>query len=128
MTATATEYVLTFRGHHDRGRWCGNLIDHRPEPIHLQWHHVRPLYLGGEPDGDGIWLCGTCHDGVHQIIRDMLKAGRLTRHEVRKMYPDRSVSNGIYELALEAYNRWAAESWAAGEPVHQMHARVRGDG
>lgn len=44
-----------------------------PIPARTQGHHRHPVYLqnrvyGQIRDPELMWLCGTCHDNVHEVI------------------------------------------------------------
>jgi hypothetical protein len=52
-----------------------------PRPIRTQYHHSKPVYLqnrvfGGIRFGADTWLCGLCHDSVHETINWLLGEGR----------------------------------------------------
>jgi hypothetical protein len=55
---------------------------HRPRPLRTQGHHRHPVYLqnrvyGRILDADLLWVCGTCHDNLHEIISWLLGEGRM---------------------------------------------------
>lgn len=44
-----------------------------PRPSRTQYHHSRPVYLQDRVYGQirypaDTWLCGNCHDSVHDVI------------------------------------------------------------
>lgn len=53
-----------------------------PRPSRTQGHHRHPVYLqhrvyGGQVrDLELLWLCGLCHDSVHDVISWLLGEGR----------------------------------------------------
>jgi hypothetical protein len=53
-----------------------------PRPSRTQGHHRFPEYLqrrvhdGKAPEQDLLWLCGLCHDSVHDVIAWLLGEGR----------------------------------------------------
>jgi hypothetical protein len=55
---------------------------HFPKPTRTQYHHSKPVYLQNRVYGHIVypadtWLCGTCHDSVHDWISYLLGEGRL---------------------------------------------------
>jgi hypothetical protein len=52
-----------------------------PIPSRTQGHHRHPVYLqnrlyGSIRDPEMLWLCGLCHDSVHDMISWLLGEGR----------------------------------------------------
>jgi hypothetical protein len=52
-----------------------------PRPTRTQGHHRHPVYLqnrvyGGIRDPELMWLCGLCHDSVHDWISHLLGEAR----------------------------------------------------
>lgn len=50
-------------------------------PVITQGHHLRPEYLqkrkyGSVLDHEKVWLCGTCHDGVHAWLYWLMRERR----------------------------------------------------
>ncbi len=86
---------------HDAGRACLCHIFHRPAPLELHAHHVLPVYLGGDPDAETVWLCPTAHTNVHELLRLMLRDGPLSWQVVLDRY-DQPVSRYAYTLAMRA--------------------------
>lgn len=89
---------------HDAGAICQCVSDHRPPVLEFERHHIHPLGLGG-PDvpENTVWVCGTTHQNVHELIRVMFRAGRaLTDHELSQL-EDRPVSRYAAQLARAGY-------------------------
>lgn len=36
-----------------------------------QEHHVIPLAYGGRRDGVTVWICSSCHDGIHATANNL---------------------------------------------------------
>lgn len=54
---------------------------HWPKPSRTQGHHRHPVYLqnriyGQIRDPELLWLCGTCHDNVHEWVGWLLGESR----------------------------------------------------
>jgi hypothetical protein len=105
--------------HHDSGASCACSSEHRPAPLEFEWHHIRPLYLGGSDtptgvlDQNGIWLCPTAHMNVHELLRLILKASReITYNEFIALY-DPPVNKYCYTIALTGYRRFMDGVWSA---------------
>lgn len=54
---------------------------HWPTPIRTQYHHSKPVYLQNRLYGRIVhpadfWVCGTCHDSIHETIDWLLREGR----------------------------------------------------
>jgi hypothetical protein len=52
-----------------------------PVPLRTQYHHSKPVYLQNRLYGRivhpaDMWLCGLCHDAVHEVIDWLLGEGR----------------------------------------------------
>jgi 5-methylcytosine-specific restriction endonuclease McrA len=95
---------------HDSGAHCHCVAAHRPPVLELHRHHVHPLYLGG-PDTEAnlVWVCATTHGNVHEILRQMVKAGRvLSRGECAALQGGRQVPGYSYELARTGMLRYLA--------------------
>ena len=95
---------------HDGDAVCRCTSDHRPRPLELHAHHVWPLGFGG-PDiaSNLIWLCPTAHVNVHEILRDLMRLGRLTYYEYN-LTTTRTVQHYAYVVAVEGFDRWRAGS------------------
>lgn len=108
-----------FEGRHDAFASCACTTDHHPPVLTFQWHHVRPIAMGGENtkygvlDRNGIWLCSTTHDNVHEILRLLCLQGSLTYYEVQTSLPHRTVSRYAHKVALEGWRRWTNNEWGA---------------
>lgn len=76
---------------------CQLYTYHSPQPSRTQGHHQHPVYLqnrvwGGIRDNDLIWVCGICHDNVHEWLGYLLgetrlpspEPGRLAKAEARR--------------------------------------------
>lgn len=53
-----------------------------PIPSRTQGHHRHPVYLqnrvyGEIRDPELLWLCGLCHDSVHEVIGWLLGESRV---------------------------------------------------
>lgn len=97
-------------GHHDHGQHCRCIRNHDPFPLELNHHHVWPLYLGGPDTKDNmVWLCPTGHTNVHEMIRLMLKYGRLTFTEMGQHYVI-PVNRYLYAIAVRGYDQYKANS------------------
>ena len=63
---------------------CELYLYHSPRPSRTQYHHRHPVYLQNEvygrivdaSDEHMMWLCGTCHDSVHDWISWLLRRAR----------------------------------------------------
>lgn len=54
---------------------------HAPRVVRTQFHHSKPQYLqhrlwGEVRFGADVWLCGSCHDAVHEWIGFLLGESR----------------------------------------------------
>lgn len=70
---------------------------HAPAVVRTQGHHMHPVYLqnrlyGRIQDPELKWLCGSCHDAVHEWIgwllgetrRPVPEPGRLAKAEAQR--------------------------------------------
>lgn len=70
---------------------------HAPAPVRTQGHHRHPVYLqnrlfGRIVDNELLWVCGTCHDSVHEWVAYLLgearrpspEPGRLAKAEAER--------------------------------------------
>lgn len=70
-TATATFRPCELYAHTDS-----------PIVVRTQGHHRRPLYLqrrlynGATPNDDLLWVCGLCHDSIHELLSYRLGEAR----------------------------------------------------
>lgn len=74
---------------------------HWPKVMRTQYHHTKPEYLQKRVYGKTIypadlWLCGTCHDSVHETIDWLLGEGRT---------PSPLPGRKVYDTAM-ATVRW----------------------
>lgn len=86
-TSTSPEYEHTPQ-HATAGTNPCTLYAHTgsPWPIRTQYHHSRPVYLQNRVYGEirygpDTWLCGLCHDSVHEVIAWLLGEGRQPNPE-----------------------------------------------
>ena len=54
---------------------------HAPIPVRTQFHHTKPVYLQNRVYGKilfpaDLWVCGTCHDSIHEWIGFLLGESR----------------------------------------------------
>ena len=72
---------------------------HAPTPSRTQGHHRHPVFLqnrvyGRIRDPELLWVCGTCHDNVHEWLAWLLsearrpspEPGRLAKAEAQRSY------------------------------------------
>ncbi len=91
---------------HDEAAVCRCVTEHRPPVLEYERHHLLPKYLGGDVDGETVWVCPTAHANCHELLRLMLRVGRtLTDFELQAV-EDRPVSRYAATLAREGFNRW----------------------
>jgi hypothetical protein len=78
---------------------CELYAYHAPTPSRTQGHHIRPVYLqnrvyGKIIDGTLLWVCGNCHDNIHEWLGYLLgesrrpnpEPGRLAKAQARWTY------------------------------------------
>ena len=76
---------------------CELYAYHAPAVVRTQGHHRHPQYLqirafGRLVDAELLWLCGSCHDAVHEWIGYLLgesrrpspEPGRLAKAEAQR--------------------------------------------
>lgn len=95
-------------GHHDSDQTCRCVSEHRPPYLELERHHIHPIYLGGAKDGETVFVCNTTHSSVHEMLRLMLRAGRVLSYSECQAVEDRPVARYAHTLAAEGYRRWVA--------------------
>lgn len=83
---------------------------HAPIPVRTQFHHTKPVYLqnrlyGKIIYGPELWVCGTCHDSIHEWLGWLLGESRR---------PNPEPGYKIKYLAEETY------SWYMGELARQV--------
>jgi hypothetical protein len=76
-------------------------------PIRTQFHHSRPVYLQNRLYGRIVypadfWVCGLCHDAIHEILDWLLKEGR-------RPSPMPAINTKMYQAALSTYNWYMSE-------------------
>lgn len=54
---------------------------HAPHPVRTQFHHTKPVYLQNRLYGEilygpELWVCGTCHDSIHEWLGWLLGESR----------------------------------------------------
>lgn len=91
---------------HDDGLVCACVSEHRPPYLELEEHHTWPIYLGGAKDGETVFICGTTHTSIHELLRLMMKAGRALTYGECADLQDRPVARYAHSLAAEGYRRW----------------------
>lgn len=93
---------------HDKGKRCLCVSDHRPPVLEFIEHHIWPEFMGGPDTEDNlVWLCPTTHYNVHEILRSLVKGGRLTYWKVRA-FQLAPVNRYAYQIALDGFDRWKA--------------------
>ena len=60
---------------------CELYTYHRPRPARTQGHHRYPEYLqkrlwGRTLDDELLYVCGTCHDNIHEVLAWLLGEAR----------------------------------------------------
>ena len=92
---------------HDTGAHCHCVAEHRPPALELEEHHIWPRYLGGPDTPENrIFICSTTHGNVHELLRLMLRAGRVLPYRELQLAEDRPVSRYAAELAAEGFRRY----------------------
>lgn len=94
---------------HDHGQRCECVVNHNPNPMELNKHHIHPLGMGGTDTGDNVvWLCPTSHANVHELLRHWVRNEGEPPWSVRQFF-----SPYIRDIAEDGYRRW----FASQEPV-----------
>lgn len=66
---------------------CHNGIRHSPKPAYLQKHHIVPKSWGGLDEvSNYVYLCGTCHDGIHAALNACVTAKDIPEAKVWTVY------------------------------------------
>lgn len=78
---------------------CGLYAYHQPRPSRTQGHHRHPVFLQNRLYGrirlpELLWLCGLCHDSVHDWLSWLLgearkpdpEPGRLAKAEADRTF------------------------------------------
>lgn len=91
--------------HQDPSRFCKCMVIHRPAPLELHRHHIHPLGMGG-PDhwSNEVDVCPTTHANIHEIIRHMVKAGRMLSYNECNLLYVVPLSSYAWTLAAQGYN------------------------
>jgi hypothetical protein len=91
-------------------RKCLCVAEHRPTPLAYESHHIWPLGMGG-PDvaANRVWLCPTAHTNAHEILRELMRSGRLSWTQVVNLFPV-PVSRYAYSVAIAGYEAWVTGS------------------
>ena len=81
MTLQEHEHQEPIRTARADDRPCELVGYHAPRPSRTQGHHRNPVFLqnevwGGIRNNDLLWLCGTCHDNVHEWLSFLLGRAR----------------------------------------------------
>lgn len=64
-------------------RPCPCQVDHRPEPIYVDLHHLHSLEDGGSRTGPTVPACANIHQYAHHIGRVFKRMGGPTRRQPR---------------------------------------------
>ena len=81
---------------------------HAPRPSRTQGHHRFPVFLQNEVFGritipELLWVCGTCHDNIHEWLSYILGRARRPNPEPgRKAKAEAQRSFDVYTAALVA--------------------------
>lgn len=72
---------------------------HVPKPVRTEGHHRHPVYLqnqvyGRIQDPELLWVCGNCHDAIHEWLSWLLgdarkpepEPGRKAKAEAQRSY------------------------------------------
>jgi hypothetical protein len=78
---------------------CELYRHHSPRVVRTQGHHRKPVYLqnkvfGRIQDPELLWVCGSCHDAIHEWLSWLLdearkpspEPGRLAKAEAQATY------------------------------------------
>lgn len=108
-----------FHGRYDVAATCACVAEHRPAPLTFEWHHIRPLAMGGEDTKygihgrNGIWLCPTAHTNTHEILRLMVAAQSLLTYGEVDASIARPINRYAHLIAMHGYIRWRDNKWRA---------------
>lgn len=87
---------------HDEGQYCVCVVEHNPNPMELNRHHILPLGMGGADRADNVvWLCPTAHANVHELLRAIIKYEGFPPWNIQKHF-----SQYIRSLARDGYDSW----------------------
>lgn len=86
MATAAPEYEHTPQTATAATQPCQLYTYHAPAVVRTQGHHRHPVYLqnriyGQIRDPELLWLCGSCHDAVHEWISWLLGEARQPNPE-----------------------------------------------
>lgn len=89
---------------------CHCVVEHRPQPLVLEAHHVLPLsWAGPDVPENRVTLCSTAHHGTHALLDLYVTLGREPlRHEMQTKFG--TVPNKLIQVL-------AARAWAQ-RPAH----------
>lgn len=67
-------------------RPCQLYTFHAPKVVRTEGHHRRPVYLqnrvyGRIRDPELLWVCGNCHDAIHEWLSWLLGEARKPNPE-----------------------------------------------
>ena len=85
---------------------CKLYTHHAPRVVRTQGHHVFPMYLqrrvwGEVRDETLMWLCGTCHDSVHEWLGWLLGETRRPNPEPgRYAKAEAEATLNLYQAAV----------------------------
>lgn len=101
-TATATEKPCELHQYH------------APQPSRTQGHHRHPVFLqnrvyGHIQDPELLWVCGTCHDNIHEWLGFLLGESRQPDPTPGKM------ARAEARISFEWYQQAQAEADAGGD-------------
>lgn len=102
----AAEYRATPKTARAVDHPCELYSYHQPMVLRTQYHHSKPVYLQNRVYGQIIygadfWVCGTCHDSLHETIDWLLNEGR-------QPYPMPGVNSNIYRKAMQTVDWYRA--------------------
>lgn len=81
---------------------------HAPRPSRTQGHHRHPVYLQNQVyenirDPELLWVCGTCHDNIHEWLSYLLGEAREPHPHPGRLAKDEAQYS--YDWFLEELNR-----------------------
>lgn len=77
---------------------CELVTYHAPEPVMVEYHHQKPVFLqntlyGKVIYGPSLWVCSNCHDAVHAWLYYLLgehrapaRIGYAARREAERTF------------------------------------------
>lgn len=74
---------------------------HRPRVVRTQGHHRHPVYLqnrvyGRIRDPELLWVCGTCHDSIHEWLSWLLGEARKPNPEPGTRAKDEATASALW--------------------------------